>query len=77
MERKTYTDEQIIEMIKLPSKTRKEALLYVFVIWGKVARGVLYKMGGEETDVDDAIQETVIVFDIIIYEMDNINHLAA
>lgn len=63
MERKHYTDDELIEMIRRAGNGRKEALHFAYISWRSSAKAILVAAGAPATDAEDAIQEAIVVLD--------------
>ncbi len=63
--RRSYTDEEIIRLLKDGGKSREEVLQYLFVDsgWRTSALRLIRSLGGSVHEAEDAIQEAFIVLD--------------
>ncbi|MDZ4706229.1 MAG: sigma-70 family RNA polymerase sigma factor [Saprospiraceae bacterium] len=61
----TYTDEQLVALLKGAEPDREAALRFIFVEsgWRNLAFRAIRTMGGGVQDAEDAVQEAVIVLD--------------
>ena len=63
MEQIQYSDEKLIDMIRLTGEDRKTALRVIFLSWRSISKAIMMKSGANAEDADDAIQESILVLD--------------
>ncbi len=63
LEKKHYTDDELIAMIRGSEHERKKALRFIYVNWWHNAFKILVAAGAQTADAEDAIQEAVTLLD--------------